>query len=214
MNNIKERVLKQIPLNQIHLFWKSKKGRGWAKGKFLPNRIMITPEEDLSSRRKVWSAFIVRKWVTSKGSVDCGKENRRKKNGDAKKNDKENTAAIIDGDLGNVYDESSVNLTCHTTDWVTDSGASFYVTAHCDYFTFYVNDDYSNIRMENNGASKIVGIGDICLETSIGYNLLLKILDMYHIFASIWSLQANLMMMFISTNLVKENGSSPKAPHY
>ena len=135
---------------------------------------MITPEKDLSPRGKVWSAFIIRKWVTSKRSVDYGKENRRKKNGDAKKNYKENTAAIIDGDLGNVYDESSVNLICHTTDWVTDSGASFHVTVHCDYFTSYANDDYSNVRMGNNGASKIVGIGDICLETSIDYKLLLK----------------------------------------
>ena len=83
---------------------------------------MITPEEDLSPRGETSSAFVVKQWVLLKGSADCGKENERKKR------------VIVDGDLGIVYDESSVNLTCHTSDWVIDLGASFHVTAHCDYF--------------------------------------------------------------------------------
>ena len=40
-----------------------------------------------------------------------------RKKGDAQKNDKENTATIVDGNLCIVYDESSVNLTFHTSDW-------------------------------------------------------------------------------------------------
>ena len=51
-----------------------------------------------------------------KRSVDCGKENIRKKKDDSQKNDKENIAATIDVDLGIIYDESSKNLTCHTND--------------------------------------------------------------------------------------------------
>ena len=39
---------------------------------------------------------------------------------DARKNDKENTAAIVDCDFGIVYDESSVNLPCHAIDWAID----------------------------------------------------------------------------------------------
>ena len=39
---------------------------------------MITPKEDLNPREETLSAFIVRKWVTLKGNVDCGKENRLK----------------------------------------------------------------------------------------------------------------------------------------
>lgn len=41
-----------------------------------------------------------------------------------------------------VYDESSANLTCYTRDLVIGSGASFYVTAHCDYFISYIDGDY------------------------------------------------------------------------
>ena len=58
-----------------------------------------------------------------------------KENGDAKKNDKENTTTIVDGNLSIVYDESSVNLTRHMSDWVIDLSASFHITAHHDYFT-------------------------------------------------------------------------------
>ena len=158
MKNIEEKVLKQFPLSQMHLFQKSKKYEGGAKAKIPASRIMITPGEDLSPRGETSSAFIVRKWATLKKSVDCGKENRRKKNGDAQKNDKENTAAIVDGDMGIVYNESFVNLTCHTSDWVIDSSALFHITAHRDYFTSYVNGDYGHVRMGNEGASKIVGI--------------------------------------------------------
>ena len=40
---------------------------------------MITLEEDLSHRGETSSVFIVKKWVTLKGSVDYEEENKRKK---------------------------------------------------------------------------------------------------------------------------------------
>ena len=58
------------------------------------------------------------------------KREQVKENGDAKKNDKKNIAAIVNDDIGIVYNKSSVNLTCHTSDWVIDSNTSFYVTSH------------------------------------------------------------------------------------
>ena len=124
------------------------------------------------------------------------KNKQAKENGDDQKNDKENIAAIVDGDLGIVYDESSINLTRHTNDWVIDSGASFYVTAHLDYFTSYINDDYSHVRMGNEGAFKIVGIGDICLETSICCKLLLK--DVRHV--------PDIRLNLISTGKLDDDG--------
>ena len=88
-------------------------------------------------------------------SVDCGKRNWRKKKGDAQKNDKVNTAAIVNSDMGIVYNESYVNITCYTSDWVIDSGASFHVTAYLDYFTSYVNGDYGHVRMRNEGFPRL-----------------------------------------------------------
>ena len=48
---------------------------------------------------------------------------KRKKNGNAQKNGKENFVAIIDSDMNIVYDEKFVNLTCHTSDWMIDSSS-------------------------------------------------------------------------------------------
>ena len=56
-----------------------------------------------------------------------------------------------------VYDERSAYLACHTSDWVVNSVASFHVTAHRDYFTFYTNGDYGHAWRGNTGAFKIVG---------------------------------------------------------
>ena len=60
-----------------------------------------------------------------------------------------------------------------------DSGASFHVTPHDEFFTYYSRGDFGNIKMGNSGASKIMGIGDIWLETNLGYKLLLK--DVKHV---------------------------------
>ena len=76
------------------------------------------------------------------------------------------------------WSHCSINLTYHTRNWVIDLGASFH-TAHCDYFTSYVNGDYGHIRIGNERASKIVSIRDICLATSMDHQLLLK--DVIHI---------------------------------
>ena len=86
------------------------------------------------------------------------KREQAKEKGDAQKNDNDNIAAIVDGHMCIVYDECSVNLTCHTSDWVIDLGASLHVTARRDYFTNYVNGDYDHVRIGNERAYKIVGI--------------------------------------------------------
>lgn len=93
----------------------------------------------------------------------------QEKKSDGQNNDKENIATIVDGDMDIVYDESSANLTCYTRDLVIGSGASFYVTAHCDYFISYIDGDYCHIWIGNEGASKILGIWDIYIETRIHY---------------------------------------------
>nr|AAR96002.1 retrotransposon-like protein [Musa acuminata] len=58
--------------------------------------------------------------------------------------------------------------------WAIDSCVLFHVTSHGDFFRSYTVGDFGNVRMGNNGTYKIMGIGDICLETSIGSKLILK----------------------------------------
>lgn len=97
-----------------------------------------------------------------------------------------------------IYSKNSVNLTYHTSDWVINSGVLFHVFVHHNYFTSYTNDDSGYVQMENEGASKIVGIRDICLETSLDYKLLLK--DVRYI--------PNIFLNMISTSMPDDNGYS------
>ena len=77
-------------------------------------------------------------------------------------------------DLLVVYDENVINLAHNETNWVVDSGASFHVTSRREFFTSYNLGDFGVVKMGNDGLSKVVGIGTICLETNTGSKLILK----------------------------------------
>ena len=104
------------------------------------------------------------------------KEQKKEKNSEKKQND---TAIVIDGELMIIRDDASVNLIGQDMDWVIDYGASFHVTSRADFFTFYSQGEFVNVRMGNEDVSNIVGMGDICLETNIGCKLLLR--DVRHV---------------------------------
>ena len=96
-----------------------------------------------------------------------------------KKEKKETNAIAAKGDIMIVTNEDCVSLATQDSNWVIDSGASFHVTSHSDFFTSYKTGDFGNVRMRNSSVSKIVGIGDVCLETSIGNKLARK--DVRHV---------------------------------
>ena len=103
----------------------------------------------------------------------------KKEQNDVKKENKETNAIVVEGDIMIVTDDSCVSLATQDNNWVIDSGATFHVTSHNDFFTSYRTGDFGNVRIRNKGVSKIVGIGDDCLETSIGNKLVLK--DVRHV---------------------------------
>ena len=92
---------------------------------------------------------------------------------------KETNTISAEGDTMIVTDNGCVSLATQDSNWVIDYGASFHVTSHSDFFTFYRIGAFGNVKMGNSGVSKIVGIGDVFLETSIGNKLVLK--DVRHI---------------------------------
>ena len=103
----------------------------------------------------------------------------KREQNEMKKNEKETNTVAAEGNITIVCDEGCVSLVAQDSNWVIDSGASFHVTSHGDFFRSYTVGDFGNVRMGNSGTSKIVGIGDICLETSIGSKLILK--DVRHV---------------------------------
>ncbi|KAI5335776.1 hypothetical protein L3X38_025910 [Prunus dulcis] len=97
------------------------------------------------------------------------------------KSDARHTTATISG--GNeviiLCGGGFVNFSSQDTCWIVDSGASFHVTSRRDFFTSYTNGDFGNVRMGNDKLSKIVGRGDISLETNTSCHLVLK--DVRHV---------------------------------
>ncbi|CAL2256839.1 unnamed protein product [Prunus armeniaca] len=89
-----------------------------------------------------------------------------------------------------------VNFSSQGTCWIVDSGASFHVTSQRDFFTSYTNGDFGNVRMGNDKLSKIVGRGDISLETNTSSHLVLK--DVRHV--------PDMRLNLISTGLLDDEG--------
>ena len=54
--------------------------------------------------------------------------------------------------------DGCVSLATQDNNCVIDSVASVCVTSHSDIFTSYIIGVFDNVRMENSGVSKIVGI--------------------------------------------------------
>jgi len=104
------------------------------------------------------------------------KENKDKKGKQKEKhhdNDDRVTTAICDDDLIILCDHDSVNLVSDESIWIIDSGATLHVTPRKEFFISYTSGDFGVLKMGNDGVSKVVGIGDVCLQTNMGMQLLL-----------------------------------------
>ncbi|CAL2254439.1 unnamed protein product [Prunus armeniaca] len=114
------------------------------------------------------------------------------------KSDARHTTATTSG--GNeviiLCGDGFVNFSSQDTCWIMDSGASFHVTSRRDFFTSYTNGDFGNVRMGNDKLSKIVGRGDISLETNTSCHLVLK--DVRHV--------PDMRLNLISTGLLDDEG--------
>ena len=73
-----------------------------------------------------------------------------------------------------ISEQNEVNLVGDESTWVVDSGASFHLTPDWKCFSFYRAGDLGSVKMGNEGACRIVGIGDVCLVTSTGCRLVLR----------------------------------------
>jgi transposase InsO family protein len=120
------------------------------------------------------------------------KKEQLKEKGEEQKEEKDTAAVALDGDVVIAFDEAYANITCDESRWVVDTAASFHITPHRDFFSSYTNGHFGWVRMGNEAKCKIVGMGDIQLETDIGCKLVLK--DVRHVpemrfnLISIWKL--------------------------
>nr|AAV88069.1 hypothetical retrotransposon [Ipomoea batatas] len=113
----------------------------------------------------------------------CGKKShikkysfkwKREKKQDNKDGDTGNQVATVRADLLVACDDNVINVACHETTWIVDSGAAYHVTPRKEFFTSYTPGDFGELRMGNDGQVKVTGTGTVCLETSNGTKLVLK----------------------------------------
>ena len=59
-------------------------------------------------------------------------------------------------------------------DWIMDSRASFHVTPYCEWFTSYDAKRTGQVRLGNDHACEIKGVGDVKLKFQQGSTFILK----------------------------------------
>jgi len=94
--------------------------------------------------------------------------------------------------------------------WIIDSGATLHVTTRKEFFTSYTSGDFRVLKMGNDSESKVIGVGDVCLQINMGVYLLLKGVKhapdvRFHLI-----LCTCLMMVVMIVPLILESGNSPK----
>ncbi|RDX93794.1 hypothetical protein CR513_23897, partial [Mucuna pruriens] len=58
--------------------------------------------------------------------------------------------------------------------WIIDSDATLHVTPRKEFFTSYTSRDFGMLKMSNDGVTKVIGVGDICLQTNTRMQLWLR----------------------------------------
>ena len=82
------------------------------------------------------------------------------------------TTATSD-DLVILHDLNSLNLVSDESMWIIDSGSTLHVTTRKEFFTSYTPGDFGVLKMGNDGVSKVIGVGDVCLQINMGILLVI-----------------------------------------
>lgn len=73
-----------------------------------------------------------------------------------------------------MYNEGVINYTSQHTDCVVNFDAAIHVIAKKELFSSYTLGDYGILRTGNDGLSKVIDIGNICLRANNDSQLLLR----------------------------------------
>lgn len=103
------------------------------------------------------------------------KDNKGKKGKQKEKDhDDDRVATATCGDLVILSDHELINLVSDESMWIIDSGATLHVTPMKEFFTSYTSGDFGMLKMSNGGVSKVIGVGDVRLQTNMKIQLLLR----------------------------------------
>ena len=110
-----------------------------------------------------------RTWHILRNCFLWKKESKDKKSKQKEKDhDDDRVTTAINDDLVISHDPDSLNLVSDESMWIIDSGATLHVTTRKEFFTSYTPGDFGVLKMGNDGVSKVIGVGDVCLQTNMG----------------------------------------------
>ena len=109
---------------------------------------------------------------------DCWHWNKEQNKGKYEKNDsKKNTiAAVIDEDVVvlSIEEQKCEHVANNDVEWVVDFATPHHIIPTKGLFTTYKVGDFGTVKMGNSSYSKIVEIGDLCMETYVGSTMMLR----------------------------------------
>ena len=112
---------------------------------------------------------------------NCKVWKREQNQGTQKKKENKNITALItcsDEDVVVVVEEC-LHVGDLMTELVVDTTTSYHATPNRELFSTYKVGDFGCVKMGNTANSNIVGIGDSCMHTNVGYQLMLR--DVRHV---------------------------------
>ncbi|RDX83248.1 hypothetical protein CR513_35855, partial [Mucuna pruriens] len=126
------------------------------------------------TRRKTQSS-------SSQSEENKGKKGKLKEKDD---DDDDRVTTATGDDLVILRDFESVNLLSDESMWIIDSGAKLmwiidsgaklHVTLRKEFFTSYTSGDFGVLKMGNDDVTKVIDVGDVCLQTNTGMQLWLR----------------------------------------
>uniref|UniRef100_A0A2N9I8X4 Retrovirus-related Pol polyprotein from transposon TNT 1-94-like beta-barrel domain-containing protein n=1 Tax=Fagus sylvatica TaxID=28930 RepID=A0A2N9I8X4_FAGSY len=96
---------------------------------------------------------------------------------DQKHDDEKDTTTVLDDEevvVLSVQEQKCEHVDNNNNDWVVDLAATHHVVRTKELFTTYKTINFGTVKMGNTSYSKIVGIGDVCIKTNVGFTVILK----------------------------------------
>ncbi|RDX69595.1 hypothetical protein CR513_51267, partial [Mucuna pruriens] len=102
------------------------------------------------------------------------KKKNKDKKGKSKEKDDDRVTTVTCDDLIILRDFEFVNFVSDESMWIIDSSATLHVTPRKEFFTSYITSDFGVLKMGNDGVTKVIDVGDVCLQTNTGMQLWLR----------------------------------------
>ncbi|RDX66525.1 hypothetical protein CR513_54696, partial [Mucuna pruriens] len=106
---------------------------------------------------------LLESWENFKGSITNSTPNDENKGKKGKSKEKDDDDDDDDDRVTTATDFESVNLVSDKSMWIIDSGTTLHVTPRKEFFTSYTSGDFGVLKMGNDGVTKVIGVGDVCL---------------------------------------------------